>query len=68
MKVDAGGYAATVDAAADTARTAEAPGYDGWFAVETQIDPFLAAARSPRSAPSGSSSAPGSPSPSRATR
>ncbi len=42
MKVDAGGYAATVDAAAEVARTAEANGYDGWFAVETQIDPFLA--------------------------
>ena len=42
MKVDAGGYAATVAAAAEVARTAEADGYDGWFAVETQIDPFLA--------------------------
>jgi probable F420-dependent oxidoreductase len=42
MRVDAGGYAATVDAAADAARAAEADGYDGWFAVETQIDPFLA--------------------------
>ena len=44
MKVDAGGYAATIDAAADAARAAEADGYDGWFAVETQIDPFLACA------------------------
>jgi len=42
MKVDAGGYASTVDAAADAARVAEDDGYDGWFAVETQIDPFLA--------------------------
>ena len=42
MKVDAGGYASTVDAAANAARTAEDDGYDGWFAVETQIDPFLA--------------------------
>jgi probable F420-dependent oxidoreductase len=44
MKVDAGGYAPTVDGAADAAKQAEADGYDGWFAVETQIDPFLAAA------------------------
>ena len=44
MKVDAGGYASTVDAAAGAARSAEADGYDGWFAVETQIDPFLACA------------------------
>src|SRR3954470_12000650 len=44
MKVDAGGYAATIDAAADAARAAERDGYDGWFAVETQIDPFLACA------------------------
>ncbi|MEA2462190.1 MAG: hypothetical protein QOH90_2367 [Actinomycetota bacterium] len=41
MKVDAGGYAGTVDAAASTAVQAEKDGYDGWFAVETQIDPFL---------------------------
>src|SRR4051794_36451598 len=44
MKVDAGGYSPTVDAAAGAARAAEAAGYDGWFAVETQVDPFLAAA------------------------
>jgi probable F420-dependent oxidoreductase len=44
MKVDAGGYAATVDDAADAAKAAEADGYDGWFAVETQIDPFLGCA------------------------
>jgi probable F420-dependent oxidoreductase len=44
MRVDAGGYAATVDAAADAARAAEADGYDGWWAFETQIDPFLACA------------------------
>src|SRR5688500_3162942 len=43
MKVDAGGYAATIDSAAEAAVAAEADGYDGWFAVETQIDPFLAA-------------------------
>ncbi len=44
MKVDAGGYAPTVDAAGDGARQAEADGYDGWWAVETQIDPFLGCA------------------------
>lgn len=44
MKVDAGGYAATIDAAGDGARAAEADGYDGWWAVETQVDPFLACA------------------------
>lgn len=42
MKVDAGGYFGTVDAAAGAALDAEGQGYDGWFAVETQIDPFLA--------------------------
>ena len=42
MKIDAGGYAPTVDAAANAARAAEADRYDGWFAVETQVDPFLA--------------------------
>jgi probable F420-dependent oxidoreductase len=41
MKVDMGGYAGTVDAAASAAVQAEEDGYDGWFAVETQIDPFL---------------------------
>jgi len=44
VKVDSGGYSATVDAAGDSARQAEADGYDGWWAVETQIDPFLACA------------------------
>ncbi len=44
MKVDAGGYAATIDAAGEAAVQAEADGYDGWFAVETQIDPFLGCA------------------------
>ncbi len=42
MKIDAGGYAPTVDGAASAAVAAERDGYDGWFAVETQIDPFLA--------------------------
>ena len=41
MKIDAGGYASTVNDAAAAAQAAEADGYDGWFAVETQIDPFL---------------------------
>jgi probable F420-dependent oxidoreductase len=44
MKVDAGGYSATVDEAGEAARQAEADGYDGWWAVETQIDPFLGCA------------------------
>ena len=44
MKVDAGGYSATIDAAGAGARQAEADGYDGWWAVETQVDPFLACA------------------------
>jgi len=44
VKVDAGGYAATIDAAGDGARAAEADGFDGWWAVETQVDPFLACA------------------------
>jgi probable F420-dependent oxidoreductase len=42
VKVDAGGYAGTVDSAGSAALQAEHDGYDGWFAVETQIDPFLA--------------------------
>jgi probable F420-dependent oxidoreductase len=44
MKVDAGGYAASVNEAGDAARRAEGDGYDGWWAVETQVDPFLACA------------------------
>lgn len=44
MKVDAGGYAGSIDTAARAAVQAEADGYDGWFAVETQIDPFLGCA------------------------
>ncbi len=44
MKVDCGTYHPTIDAAADAARAAEADGYDGWWAFETQIDPFLACA------------------------
>ena len=44
MKVDSGAYAPTVEAAASGAVDAEADGYDGWWAFETQIDPFLACA------------------------
>jgi probable F420-dependent oxidoreductase len=44
MKVDAGQYAPSVDAAANAAVAAERDGYDGWWAFETQIDPFLACA------------------------
>ncbi|WP_320671989.1 TIGR03617 family F420-dependent LLM class oxidoreductase [Patulibacter defluvii] len=43
MQVDAGGYAATVDQAGAAAVAAERDGFDGWWAAETQIDPFLAA-------------------------
>jgi probable F420-dependent oxidoreductase len=41
MQVDAGGYCATIDQAGSAAQAAELAGYDGWWAVETQIDPFL---------------------------
>ena len=44
MKIDAGAYAPSVDEAAEGARQAERDGYDGWWAFETQIDPFLACA------------------------
>ena len=44
MKVDSGTYQPTIDAAASAAREAEAEGYDGWWAFETQIDPFIACA------------------------
>jgi probable F420-dependent oxidoreductase len=42
VKVDAGTYQPTLDAAGAAAVQAEADGYDGWWAFETQIDPFLA--------------------------
>jgi probable F420-dependent oxidoreductase len=42
MKVDAGTYQPSIDAAGNAARQAERDGYDGWSAFETQIDPFLA--------------------------
>src|SRR6188472_2126838 len=44
MKVDAGTYQPTIDAAGAAAVQAQADGYDGWWAFETQIDPFLACA------------------------
>jgi probable F420-dependent oxidoreductase len=44
MKIDASGYCSSVDDAGNAARTAEAAGHDGWWATETQIDPFLACA------------------------
>ena len=44
MKVDAGTYQPTVDAAGAAAIQAEIDGYDAWWAFETQIDPFLACA------------------------
>ena len=44
MKVDSGGYAATVDEAGRAAVDAEDFGYDGWWALETKHDPFLGAA------------------------
>ena len=42
MKVDAGTYQPTLEAAGAAAVQAEADGYDGWWAFETQIDPILA--------------------------
>jgi probable F420-dependent oxidoreductase len=44
MKVDAGGYPASVDAAAKEAVRAEAAGYDGFWAPETQLDALIACA------------------------
>jgi probable F420-dependent oxidoreductase len=44
MKIDASGYFSTVDEAGSAAGTAERTGYDGWWAVETQIDTFIACA------------------------
>jgi probable F420-dependent oxidoreductase len=44
MKIDAGGYCSSVDQAGDAASAAEGAGYDGWWAAETQIDPFLGCA------------------------
>jgi probable F420-dependent oxidoreductase len=44
MKVDAGTYQPTLEAAGAAAVEAEAGGFDGWWAFETQIDPMLACA------------------------
>ncbi|WP_249010293.1 TIGR03617 family F420-dependent LLM class oxidoreductase [Conexibacter sp. DBS9H8] len=44
MQVDLGGYYDTVLAAAAGAARAEADGYDGWWAPETQIDALIGAA------------------------
>ena len=44
MRIDAGGYSATVIEAGEAAVKAERDGYDGWWAAETQIDPFLGCA------------------------
>jgi probable F420-dependent oxidoreductase len=44
VKVDAGGYESTVDGAGAAAVTAERAGYAGWWAPETQIDPFIGCA------------------------
>ncbi|MDQ3578465.1 MAG: TIGR03617 family F420-dependent LLM class oxidoreductase [Actinomycetota bacterium] len=44
MKLDSGGYAATVSEAAETVAAAERAGFDGAWVAETQIDAFIAAA------------------------
>jgi probable F420-dependent oxidoreductase len=44
MKIDAGAYLANVVDAGPAASAAEAAGYDGWWAPETQIDPFIGCA------------------------
>jgi probable F420-dependent oxidoreductase len=44
MRIDAGGYTATLHEAGAAARRAQDIGFDGWWAVETQVDGFLAAA------------------------
>jgi probable F420-dependent oxidoreductase len=44
LEVDFGGYPSTIDQAARAALEAERIGYDGWWAVETQIDAFMACA------------------------
>jgi probable F420-dependent oxidoreductase len=44
MEVDAGTYESTVDAAGAGALKAETEGFDGWWAFETQVDPFLSCA------------------------
>jgi len=44
MLVDVTGYYGSLDAAASAAQAAESAGLDGWWAAETQIDPFLGCA------------------------
>src|SRR5262249_48511651 len=44
MNVDVTGYFGSFDAAGSAAAGAERAGYDGWWAAETQIDPFLGCA------------------------
>ena len=44
MKVDTGGYAGSVDEAANAARRAERLGFDGWWSFETKFDPFIGCA------------------------
>ena len=44
MKVDASGYTPSVDAAGNAAANAQSWGYDGWWGVETQVDPFVSCA------------------------
>src|SRR3954471_20569095 len=44
MKVDSMAYISSVFEAESTARAAQADGYDGWWAPETQTDPFISAA------------------------
>ncbi len=44
MKVDASGYSPSVQQAGAAAVAAERAGYDGWWAVETQSDPFVGCA------------------------
>jgi probable F420-dependent oxidoreductase len=42
VRVDSSGYTSSLDQAGEAALAAERAGYDGWWAVETQTDPFLA--------------------------
>ncbi len=44
MRIDASGYWPSADAAGTAAADAERAGYDGWWSVETQVDPFIACA------------------------
>jgi probable F420-dependent oxidoreductase len=42
VRVDTSGYCSSVAEAGEAAIEAERAGYDGWWAVETQTDPFVA--------------------------